>query len=738
MPRRNIVHFIAATFVALTVLGATGFAQVPVTSQQSDSARALASLLAEAARVNSQIPDRLRAYRARIESEMSLVVLDSGGRERTAQLEQVASDVRWRAPDRYDQRVVGYREQSIGPTFSLMSFFGGWTIPTLYGNRLQLGVTPASDPNKPATMVRQSLTVHPLSPVRETYYSFAGGDTAVTLFSNGRRIPIVRIRVTPKAHPPGDAILFLGDMYLDADWKQITRMRGRLVEVRNGKATIKAGSRIPGVSGASFVELVNVEVNGEYWLPAFQRTEIQARIATFGDFRSLLRIVSRFYDYRPNDSSWSGPEAPPGVRHNLTFASAGSQSRFRDWQTPLGAASTDVYYSEFDDLAPEGWKAEERRGGLRFRPRALSDVFRFNRIEGAYTGIALGTDVGGSRSGTSLRGVVGWAWSEQTARGMIGLDTRRGRTTLGLAAERALTHTNDFQLPFSWGATLSALLGSNDDFDYLDRYSATVSLARALGVNRRSLFRLELGPARDAAVQQHISQGLFVATNGGFRPNRGIREGSYFRTVASLELNPEVSGLFVDRGVGARIHYERADGRLHWQRIELRTAMRRELGPFQLYARGDAGTLFGGVAPQAMFEIGSGEGLSAYGYKEFGGDRAALGRAVLGYTLPLLRAPMHLPSNLIVPGIAPGLAAGIHAAWTEVSGPAAQNALIELGTRTDTTTGLQVPVSRSTDGVRAAAEFLLTFFNGALAAGITRPIDRSGPWKFTARMGQGF
>ena len=42
-------------------------------------------------------------------AEMSIVVLDSGGRERTAQLEQIASDVRWRAPDRYDQRVVGYR-----------------------------------------------------------------------------------------------------------------------------------------------------------------------------------------------------------------------------------------------------------------------------------------------------------------------------------------------------------------------------------------------------------------------------------------------------------------------------------------------------------------------------------------------------------------------------------------------------------------------------------------------------
>jgi len=189
--------------------------------------------------------------------------------------------------------------------------------------------------------------------------------------------------------------------------------------------------------------------------------------------------------------------------------------------------------------------------------------------------------------------------------------------------------------------------------------------------------------------------------------------------------------------VGARIHYERADGRLHWQRAELRTAVRRELGPFQLYARGDAGAVFGGVAPQALFEIGSGEGLSAYGYKEFAGDRAMSSRAVLGYTLPFLQAPIHLPSNLIVPGIAPGLAAGIHAAWTDVSNAAAEEAVIELGTRVDSS-GIIVPLSRATNGVRASAEFLFTLFNGALAAGVTRPIDRRGPWKFTARIGQGF
>ncbi|MGH7603600.1 MAG: hypothetical protein ACRENK_06325 [Gemmatimonadaceae bacterium] len=710
--------------------------QVPI-RRQSDSV-ALAGLLADAARVNSRIPQLLLAYRARIESEMSLVVLDSGGLERTVQLEQVASDVRWRAPDRYDQRVIGYREQSVGPMFSLMSFFGGWTVPTLYGNRLQLGVTSASDPNKSATIVGQSLAIHPLAPNRDTYYLYAGGDTAVTLVSNGRQIPIVSVRVSPRPNAPGDAILFYGEMYLDADWKQIVRMRGRLVEVHRGKVTIKSGSRLPGVSGASFVELVNSEVNGQYWLPAFQRTEIEARIGLFGDFRSILRIVSRFNDYRVNDSTWSGPEAAPGVRHNLTFASAGSQEHFRDWENPIGAASSDVYYGQFNDLAPEEWRDMKLRSGARFRPRSLAEVFRFNRIEGAFTGLPLEKAWGDSNAAVLGHGSFGWAWAEGTARGSIDIQRARGRTGMGLRAERSLANTNDFQLPFSWGATLSALFGSRDDFDYLNRTGATAYFSRVLGAQRRSFVRLEVGPARDDSVRPNISRGFFVAKGSGFRPNRGIVSGSYLRSAISLEVNPDVSGLFVDRGVGLAIQYERADGGLQWQRLEVRTAARREIGPLQLFARADAGRHFGAPLPQTMFEIGSGEGLAAYGYKEFAGDRAALARAVLGYTLPVLRAPMHFPSHLIVPGVAPGVAAGIHAAWTDVSGPAAQRALEELGTTTNPGSALVVAVSRPTEGVRASAEFLFTLFNGALAAGVTRVIDTRGDWKFTARIGQGF
>ena len=83
------------------------------------------------------------------------------------------------------------------------------------------------------------------------------------------------------------------------------------------------------------------------------------------------------------------------------------------------------------------------------------------------------------------------------------------------------------------------------------------------------------------------------------------------------------------------------------------------------------------------------------------------------------------------------MAAGVHGAWTEISSAEARAAVLELGI-TPGVNGTDIPFSHATDGVRASAEFLATFFSGALAFGVTRSIDHPDKWKFTARIGQGF
>ena len=55
----------------------------------------LRAFVATAADANRAPPASLHGYRARVESELSLLIRDTLGRERTAQVEQVAMNAAW-------------------------------------------------------------------------------------------------------------------------------------------------------------------------------------------------------------------------------------------------------------------------------------------------------------------------------------------------------------------------------------------------------------------------------------------------------------------------------------------------------------------------------------------------------------------------------------------------------------------------------------------------------------------
>jgi hypothetical protein len=57
----------------------------------------------------------------------------------------------------------------------------------------------------------------------------------------------------------------------------------------------------------------------------------------------------------------------------------------------------------------------------------------------------------------------------------------RANAIYGARAERSLASTNDFAPPFADDPGLGALFSSLDNFDYIDRRSATFSVARVLG-----------------------------------------------------------------------------------------------------------------------------------------------------------------------------------------------------------------------------------------------------------------
>lgn len=710
-------------------------------SQAPDSTRdsiystpALRVFIERAAVENRVPPPSLAGYNATVESELALILRDSLGRELVGQIEQLAAKAEWERNGRYELHVVGFRSQSTGAPYSALTWTRMYTVPTLYGNRLVLGMNDGigrsrADSNAvrrrtqrdSATGLDRFRAIHPLAVDRDRYYRFTGGDTVATIYSLGRAIRLARVLVTPVKHPQSNFAAFVGELDFDADRHQLVRMRGRLNHVINEKDPLFV--RSTGAVAIAYMEFENVEVNGQYWLPAYQRSEFQAQMGLLGDTRPIYRIVSRFRNYEiQGDTAVTIAQADtiPRTRSKLTFASRDSVSRYGAWQENLGIASGRVDGDDFDDLAPDVWKPTGKPR-VDYWPRRMEDVVRYNRVEGMFTGVATQVRFRDLFPGLTARGTIGWAWSEQTPRGAASISLARGHWIQSARVERTLTSTNDFLLALESGLSIGPFFSGTDDNDYVDRWTGAYSVTRVLGNVDRAIFTSEIAYVEDRPERARLKNAMLGTQP--FRPNRSVLPGGYARATTSLEFHPRVTGRSLAPGLGARLKYEVASGELDWQRVEAVLAARRYWRGLVFASRLDAGAVFAStIPPQLLYEMGGYADLPSYRYKEFGGDRAALGSGLVAYYFPVLRTPRRV-FRFIIPGVSPGIGAGVQGGWTEASTLAARTALLALGG--DGVTA----ISRPTNGVRGTADARFTLLSGALGFGMARAIDHPDNWK---------
>ncbi|MEJ7809541.1 MAG: hypothetical protein WKG32_03905 [Gemmatimonadaceae bacterium] len=709
---------------------------------------ALRAAVARAAEANRAVPAALARYRAHAESEMALLAHRGEGDEGAVQLEQVASTVHWARDGSYEQHVTGYRAQTAGFGPATISYFrGAWTVPVLYGNRLALlfgardSVRGRRDPGRRGerSIIRQ--VVHPFATDRDVVYAYTGGDTVATLALADRSIRVARIHVEPRRAPDAQTLVFQGDVDIDAERYHIVRMRGRFVAV-GGKRSLGLSLLRTMLEGVAYVELENAEVRGAFWLPSYQRIELQVTTPLTAS-RSIFRIISRFRDYALDDEAGAttSPVAAADTLalrpHRLTLATPDSLAAYDTWLRANGAESAASNARDFDDVAPPAHRTTGPPHA-ELRARRFADLVHYNRVEGLYTGLAGTLALRDAAPGVTLRADAGWAWTERTPRGGVEASLVRPGWLTTARAERTLAHTNDFTPKFDAGAAF-ALFG-RDEYDYVDRRLATLSVARELGQRAdargraHTILRAGSGVGSDHALARLVRSAPIGRDT--FRANRPVEAGRYVRSAASIELRPEVSGEYLQPGVGALLRYERGDGGLRWQRAEARLVARRAVGHVTLAARADAGALLGpGRPPQHFFELGEEQGLPGYSYKAFAGDRAALARGVLTYDLGVLHAPVRIGRRLYLPGVSPAPSVGIHAGWTGATarGRAAFDALnapLVLAAN-------GAPPWRTTDGVRATVDVRLRFFGGAVSVGLARAIDHSARWRSVVQVGGG-
>ena len=680
-------------------------------------------MVAMAAESNRLPPTSLRSYRSRIETETALIIRDTLGREHSAEIEQIASEGRWSRDGRYELHILGYRSQNVGVPYSTLTIVRAWTVPTLYGERLSLGAYFAA-----AKRSDSIVAVHPFAADRERFYKFSGGDTVTVLRVGTRRVPIARVRVSPNVRGNDRWGVFDGEIDIDADRYQIVRMRGRFHAAGGEPRRSDRVARLTGVAAAAYVEFVNAEVDGKYWLPASQRTEFQASFPFLGQARPVFRIISTISDIVVSDSSSASADAGATGRIIVSWAQGDSASRFADWHRELGVQSGSVHSDDFVDMAPEAWRSDGPPRMELFSTRA-SRYIRFNRVEGLFVGLEPTIDFRSAAPGVSAGVSAGWAFTEQTARGGAHISLRRGGHLATIRAERTLESTNDFTLPLSDDPGFGAVISSLDNHDYVDRRALALSLTSILGSAETAIASAQVGIGSDHGEPSRLHHGVF--STRAFQPNRGAATGSYAKGAADLEWHPSVTGDFLRPGVGARLHYEAATGQLVWQRIEAGLAARRYLGNLSLVMHTDAGAAFGNaLPPQVLFELGGTESLPGYSYKEFGGDRAVVFRSFASYRLGVWERPIHLGRTLMLPGLSPGVVTSVEGGWSDLSSDAARRAAIALGT---TDTG--EPVSRPTDGIRSTFGAGISLFSDLLHVGAARPLDHAAPWRFTIGFG---
>ncbi|AMW03701.1 hypothetical protein GEMMAAP_00270 [Gemmatimonas phototrophica] len=725
-----MVRAVAGVAVALWL-------SAPVLGAQT--AAPLRQLLQDAS-LRNRLPDSLISYKANVETEIAILLRREEGVEAVGAIEQVASRLRWNRAGGYEQRVQGYRAQQLGGNVSMLTLFQtGWINPVLYGNRLRVRPRSSNSRGQAAAVSRNRdgsdtlPAVHPLATDRDAYYTYSGGDTIVTMRAGDRVIPIAHVRVQPRPDVKGKVILFDGEMDLDASRGTLVRLRGHFL--RTGASRSSLGSTL--ADAVAYVEYENGERNGQYWLPATQRIELQANSPLLGDGRAVIRIVSRFANMEVNDTVLDAATLAKAdslralARRPLTYASTDSLNRFSAWRYTIGASTNGMHADDFQDIAPDRWRTT---GPPRFdlsAPRP-ADVMHFNRVEGLFTGVGGKFALRDLAPGVVVRANAGYAWAEQTVRGRVAIERTRGPWSLELRGGRSMDITNDFRAPLDSGNTFAAL-SSLDSYDYVSRNFTALSAVRRIGA-RRWILRADVGYGDDRYRAAQYVRGPF----GGdlYRANHGVDEGSYMRSAAVVEWHPDLNAESLKPGLGARVAYERGDGTLSWQRTEARLSGRRPVGPFMLLARGDVGMVTGSRIPsQQLFELGKYQNLPSYEDKQFAGSRAAALRASLQYTSKFLRNPIRV-GQFWLPAVAPGLSVGAQSGWADAPTNAARASVDRLTVIDPTLLALWAPVATPTGRVRASVTAGFRFFGNALFVGATRPVDQSAKWRTLVGLGQ--
>jgi len=404
--------------------------------------------------------------------------------------DELGLEVYWRAPDLSKQRIMGRRDTLLLPTDINYHRDHLGIVQNNFRNIIRIG---EGDEVKDVP--------HPLSPTGLQVYDFAIRDS-LQIRLGDRVLDVYEVRVRPKDDRQPRTV---GSVYIDRGSSDVVRMtfsftRAALID-----------KELEDVS----VVLENALIEGRYWLPRRQEIEIR-RTGSWLDYpaRGIIRGRWEICCYDINQgipaSYFTGPEivmAPPAELAQKPFPFVG---KVLDSLPPDVRAVTDADVKKVQEEARAlvRTQALQRSKSFALSARHLSDMVRFNRVEGLALGSGLIQRLGAGFA-VAASGRYGFSDKEWKGRGALEYRTGAG-SYLSLAGERQYRDVSDEQ---ETSLVRNSIAAQEFGSDYTDLYDArSVSLSGELaGFSWR--------PSFNASFEQHAPLQVHASSaSGSFAP----------------------------------------------------------------------------------------------------------------------------------------------------------------------------------------------------------------------------
>ena len=480
----------------LAVWSAFAICATPVGAQQAwNDPRTLALVTRATERRASQIADTtLVDYKATAHGYVTFLAQFGEGfpePPKIVKADELGLEVYWRAPDLSKQRIMGRRDTLLLPTDINYHRDHLGIVQNNFRNIIRIGE---------GDEVRD--VPHPLSPTGLQVYDFAIRDS-LQIRLGDRVLDVYEVRVRPRDDRQPRTV---GSVYIDRESSDVVRMtfsftRAALID-----------KDLEDVS----VVLENALIEGRYWLPRRQEIEIR-RTGSWLDYpaRGIIRGRWEICCYEINQgipaAYFAGPEivlAPPAERAQKPYPFVG---KVLDSLPPDVRAVTDADVRKVQDEARAlvREQALQRSRSFALSARHLSDMVRFNRVEGLALGTGLLQRLG---AGFAVAGSGRYGFSDKQWKGRGALEYRTGAGSyVTLAAERQYRDVGDEQ---ETSLVMNSLAAQEFGSDYTDPYDAqTISLSGALaGISWRPSFELAYERQEPLAVHARPASGRFKGT----------------------------------------------------------------------------------------------------------------------------------------------------------------------------------------------------------------------------------